>query len=58
VARIAFRPSRATPVRATAATNRYLVETNADPRPFVRTARPEYLLEEVRHGHQALDAIH
>ena len=41
-----------------AAINRFLAETNGDPRPFVRTATPEHILEKVRRGNQALDAIH
>ncbi len=45
-------------VELQAAINRFLAETNADPRPFVWTARPEHILEKVRRGNQALDAIH
>ena len=40
-----------------AAINRYLAETNS-PKPFVWTAKPEHILEKVRRGNQALDAIH
>src|SRR4051795_6360828 len=45
-------------VELQAAIKRFLAETNADPRPFVWTARPEHILEKVRRGNQALDAIH
>src|SRR3954462_1668355 len=45
-------------VELQAAINRFLAETNADPRPFVRTAKPEHILEKVRRGNQALDQIH
>ena len=38
--------------------NRYLGETNGDPKPFVRTADPDRILEKVSRGYQALDAIH
>ena len=41
-----------------AAINRFLAETNGDPRPFVWTARPEHILDKVRRGNQALNAIH
>ncbi len=45
-------------VELQAAINRFLAETNRDPRPFVWTAKPEHILEKVRRGNQALDAIH
>src|SRR5690349_24832221 len=45
-------------VELQAAINRFLAETNADPRPFVWTAKPEHILEKVRRGNQALDQIH
>src|SRR3954452_7620474 len=45
-------------VELQAAIKRFLAETNADPRPFVWTARPEHILEKVRRGNQALDAVH
>src|ERR671938_38630 len=45
-------------VELQAAINRFLAETNRDPKPFVWTARPEHILEKVRRGNQALDAIH
>src|SRR5689334_11630270 len=45
-------------VELQAAIKRFLAETNADPRPFVWTAKPEHILEKVRRGNQALDQIH
>jgi len=45
-------------VELQAAINRFLAETNGDPKPFVWTAKPEHILEKVRRGNQALDAIH
>jgi transposase len=45
-------------VELRAAINRFLAETNADPKPFVWTANPDHVIEKVRRGHQALDAIH
>ena len=45
-------------VEIQAAINRFLAEANDDPKPFVWTARPEHILEKVRRGNQALDAIH
>jgi transposase len=44
-------------VELQAAIKRFLAETNADPRPFVWTAKPEHILEKVRRGNQALDPI-
>ena len=41
-----------------AAINRFLRETNDDPRPFVWTADPDKIIAAVRRGHQALDSIH
>ena len=46
------------PVELQAAINRFLAETNGDPKPFVWTAKPEHILEKVRRGNQALDAVH
>ena len=43
-------------VELQAAINRFLAETNRDPKPFVWTARPEHILEKVRRGNRALDA--
>jgi transposase len=45
-------------VELQAAINRFLAEANRDPRPFVWTAKPEHILEKVRRGNQALDAVH
>jgi transposase len=45
-------------VELQAAINRFLAETNGDPKPFVWTADPDRILEKVSRGHQALDAIH
>ena len=45
-------------VELQAAINRFLAATNRDPRPFVWTAKPEHILEKVRRGNQALDAVH
>ena len=41
-----------------AAINRYLAETNDDPKPFVWTADPDAIIEKVRRGKQALESIH
>ena len=41
-----------------AAINRYLVEHNLAPKPFVWTAEPEAILAKVKRGHQALETIH
>jgi hypothetical protein len=40
------------------AINRFLAETNDDPKPFTWTADPEKIIAAVRRGHQALDSIH
>ena len=40
-----------------AAINRYLVEHNLAPKPFVWTAEPEAILAKVKRGHQALETI-
>jgi transposase len=45
-------------VELQAAINRFLAETNGDPKPFVWTAKPEHILAKVHRGNQALDAIH
>src|SRR4051794_29798036 len=45
-------------VELQAAIKRFLAETNRDPKPFVWTAKPEHILEKVRRGNQALDAIY
>jgi transposase len=41
-----------------AAINRFVADTNADPRPFHWTKDPEKIIAAVRRGHQALDSIH
>ena len=41
-----------------AAINRFLRETNDDPKPFIWTADPDKIIAAVRRGHQALDSIH
>jgi hypothetical protein len=46
------RGSFASPVELQASINRYL-EANVDPRPFVRTAEPDGIIEKVRRGYQA-----
>ena len=45
-------------VELQAAINRFLAETNADPKPFVWTADPDHIIEKVRRGHQVLGVIH
>jgi len=41
-----------------AAINRFLRETNDDPKPFAWTADPDKIIAAVRRGHQALDSLH
>ena len=41
-----------------AAINRFLAETNHNPKPFAWTAKPEHILEKVNRGNQALELIH
>jgi transposase len=38
--------------------NRYVAETNCDPKPFVWTADPDKIIAAVQRGRQALDSIH
>ena len=38
--------------------NRYLAETNNNPKPFTWTADPDAIIEKVRRGKQALESIH
>ena len=38
--------------------NRYIVETNGDPKPFVWTADPRRVLAAVKRGKQALESLH
>jgi hypothetical protein len=40
-----------------AAINRFLAETNGDPKPFVWTADPDKIIAAVRRGYQTLDSI-
>jgi len=41
-----------------AAINRFLAETNTDPKPFVWTARPTRILAAVKRGKQTLESLH
>ena len=41
-----------------AAINRFIKETNDNPKPFVWTKDPDKIIAAVRRGHQALDSIH
>ena len=52
------RGSFASLVELQAAINRYLAETNDDPRPFVWTAEPDDIITKVRRGYQASRSIH
>src|SRR6202162_442953 len=45
-------------VELQAAINRFLRETNDDPRPFTWTADPDKIIAAVRRGHQMLDSLH
>ena len=38
--------------------NRFVAETNNDPKPFTWTANPDKIIAAVRRGHQVLDSIH
>ena len=40
------------------AINRFIVETNGDPKPFAWTADPRRILAAVKRGKQALESIH
>src|SRR5262249_23542046 len=40
------------------AIERFIAETNADPKPFLWTARPNRILAAVQRGHQTEEAIH
>jgi transposase len=40
------------------AINRFLRETNDDPKPFTWTANPDKIIAAVRRGHQMLDSLH
>ena len=41
-----------------AAINRFLAETNDNPKPFTWTADPDAIIEKVRRGKQVLESIH
>jgi hypothetical protein len=41
-----------------AAINRFVAETNADPKPFTWTANPDKIIAAVKRGHQVSDSIH
>jgi transposase len=41
-----------------AAINRFVSETNNDPKPFIWTADPNKIIAAVRRGHQVLDSFH
>ena len=45
-------------VELQAAINRFLAETNTDPRPFRWTKDPHKIIAAVKRGHQVLDSIH
>lgn len=45
-------------VELRAAINRFLAETNDDPKPFVWTAHPDRVIAAVQHGMQALESVH
>jgi len=45
-------------VELQAAINRFIAETNNNPKPFVWTADPDRIIVAVRRGHQVLDSIH
>ena len=40
------------------AINRFLDETNDNPKPFTWTADPDKIIAAVKRGHQVLDSIH
>ena len=41
-----------------AAINRFLAETNSNPKPFVWTADPQRVLAAVKRGKEALESLH
>ena len=41
-----------------AAINRFISQTNNDPKPFIWTADPNKIIAAVRRGHQVLDSFH
>ena len=40
------------------AINHFVAETNADPKPFVWTARPDRIVAAVKRGKEKLESIH
>src|SRR5262249_17288086 len=45
-------------VELQAAINRFIAETNHDPKPFIWTADPDKIIAAVERGRQVLDSIH
>ena len=45
-------------VELQAAINRFVAETNNNPKPFAWTADPDKIIAAVRRGHQVLESIH
>jgi hypothetical protein len=45
-------------VELQAAINRFIAETNNDPKPFIWTVDPDKIIAAVRRGFQTLDSIH
>ena len=45
-------------VELQAAINRFIAETNENPKPFVWTAKPDAILAAVKRGREALESIH
>jgi transposase len=45
-------------VELQAAINRFVKETNGDPKPFIWTADPDKIIAAVKRGHQVLESIH
>jgi hypothetical protein len=44
--------------RSPGSINRYLAETNQNPKPFIWTADPDVIIEKLRRAIQALESIH
>jgi hypothetical protein len=44
--------------KAKATINRFVAQTNHDPKPFTWTVDPDKIIAAVRRGHQVLDSIH
>lgn len=44
--------------RSSGRLNRFVAETNANPKPFTWTANPDKIIAAVKRGHQVLDSIH